>query len=44
MTAATGFGSYVGGQLRRPLALVGGFARMSALTGKVSLPRADGMA
>lgn len=28
MTVSTGFGSYVGGQLRGPLAMVGGFARM----------------
>lgn len=34
MTASTGFGSYVGGQLRGPLAMVGGFARMCSLTGK----------
>lgn len=34
MTALTGFGSYVGGQLRGPLAMVGGFARMCLLTGR----------
>jgi phospholipid/cholesterol/gamma-HCH transport system permease protein len=34
MTAATEFGGYVGDQLRKPLAHVGGFARMSALCGK----------
>ncbi|MGH3555933.1 MAG: MlaE family ABC transporter permease [Mycobacterium sp.] len=33
MTALTGL-SYVGGQLRRPLAMVGGFARMCGLSGK----------
>ena len=34
MTASTELVSYVGGQLRGPLAMVGGFARMSLLTGK----------
>ncbi|MGB9223321.1 MAG: MlaE family ABC transporter permease [Mycobacterium sp.] len=34
MTASTGLVSYVGGQLRGPLAMVGGFARMCLLTGK----------
>ena len=34
MTASTGVLSYVGSQLRGPLAMVGGFARMSSLTGK----------
>jgi phospholipid/cholesterol/gamma-HCH transport system permease protein len=34
MTASTGVLSYVGNQLRGPLAMVGGFARMSSLTGK----------
>ncbi|MGO9043574.1 MAG: MlaE family ABC transporter permease [Mycobacterium sp.] len=34
MTASTELVSYVGGQLRGPLAMVGGFARMCLLTGK----------
>jgi phospholipid/cholesterol/gamma-HCH transport system permease protein len=34
MTAPTGVVSYVGGRLRGPLAMVGGFARMCSLTGK----------
>ncbi len=34
MTASTGLVSYVGNQLRGPLALVGGFALMCSLTGK----------
>jgi phospholipid/cholesterol/gamma-HCH transport system permease protein len=37
MTAPTGVLSYVGGQLRGPLAMVGGFARMCSLTGKALL-------
>lgn len=34
MTASTGVLGYVGNRLRGPLAMVGGFARMCALTGK----------
>lgn len=34
MTATTGWGSTIAGPLKGPLAMVGGFARMSALTGK----------
>jgi phospholipid/cholesterol/gamma-HCH transport system permease protein len=34
MTASTAALNYVGNQLRGPLAMVGGFARMSSLTGK----------
>src|SRR5271168_157874 len=37
MTAPTGVLSYVGGQLKGPLAMVGGFARMCSLTGKALL-------
>ncbi|MDT5233845.1 MAG: phospholipid/cholesterol/gamma-HCH transport system permease protein [Mycobacterium sp.] len=37
MTAPTGVLSYVGGQLRGPLAMVGGFARMCSLAGKALL-------
>jgi phospholipid/cholesterol/gamma-HCH transport system permease protein len=37
MTAPPGVLSYVGGQLRGPLAMVGGFARMCSLTGKALL-------
>ncbi|ASW96767.1 ABC transporter permease [Mycobacterium intracellulare] len=34
MTALTDFGNLVGSQVRGPLAMVGGFARMCSLTGK----------
>lgn len=37
MTASAGLASFVGGQLKSPLAMVGGFARMCALTGKALL-------
>jgi phospholipid/cholesterol/gamma-HCH transport system permease protein len=39
MTTSTGLGSYVGDQLRGPLAMVGGFARMCSLTGKALFGR-----
>ncbi len=37
MTASTGVRDYIGDQLGRPLAHIGGFARMAALTGKAAV-------